>query len=587
MSLDRKLDSKQVVKRLIVEHVTPYKSKVFLAIFFMIIVALCSAAIVRLVKPAIDDVFVNHDRQMLIILPLIMFGVYSLKGIAEYFQSFLIKYIGQQILTNMQMLMYEHLLFADFLFIQSQSSGRLISSFTNDIVLMRGAVSNMLVGCAKHFLSVLFLIIVMFSLDPYLSAIIFLAFPIAIFPIQKLGRRMRAVTGEAQEELSNFTAQLDETFYSVKVIKSFCTEAVEANRAKKITAKILSFYKKAAKFDSLTSPVMEILSGLAIACVLWYGGYKVIEGKMTTGALFAFITAFVSAYRPFKSLVSLNVNLQEGLAAANRVFNILDLKPEVQDDRNALKPEIKKPEIEFQDVLVKFGVKSAINSLNLRVGAGKTYAFVGRSGSGKTTVANLLVRFFDPSEGKILVDNVDIKKISLNHLRNNISMVTQDIVLFDASVADNIAYGFKNASREGIIKAAKAADAHDFIEALPDGYDTLVGTSGSTLSGGQRQRLSIARAFLKDAPILLLDEATSALDPNSEQSIINAITSLRKNRTTLIITHRLSSIVNADQIAVIKQGRVVEQGTHKELLKIEKEYSTLYNKELKEAASSV
>lgn len=587
MSLDRKLDSKQVVKRLIVDHVAPYKSKVFLAIFFMIIVALCSAAIVRLVKPAIDDVFVNHDRQMLIILPLVMLAVYSLKGIAEYFQSYLIKYIGQQILTNMQMLMYEHLLFADFLFIQSQSSGRLISRFTNDIVLMRGAVSNMLVGCAKHFLSVLFLIVVMFSLDPYLSAFIFLAFPIAIFPIQKLGRRMRAVTGEAQEELSNFTAQLDETFDSVKVIKSFCTEEIEANKAKQITAKILGFYKKAAKFDSLTSPVMEILSGLAIACVLWYGGYTVIEGKMTTGALFAFITAFVSAYRPFKSLVSLNVNLQEGLAAANRVFNILDLKPVVRDDKNAVKPEMKKPAIEFQDVLVTFGTKSVLNSLNLKVEAGKTYAFVGRSGSGKTTVANLLVRFFDPTEGKILVDNVDIKQIALKYLRNNISMVTQDIVLFDASVADNIAYGFKNVSRDDIIKAAKAADAHDFIEALPEGYDTLVGTSGSTLSGGQRQRLSIARAFLKDAPILLLDEATSALDPNSEQSIINSIANLRKNRTTLIITHRLSSITNADQIVVMKQGRVVEQGSHKELLKIEKEYAKLYNKELKEVASSV
>lgn len=587
MPLDRKLDSKQVLKRLILNHVTPYKGKVFLAIFFMIIVALCSAAIVRLVKPAIDDVFVNHDRKMLVILPLVMLGVYSLKGIAEYFQSYLIKYIGQQILTQMQMLMYEHLLFADFLFIQSQSSGRLISRFTNDIVLMRGAVSNMLVGCAKHFLSVLFLIIVMFSLDPYLSAFIFLAFPIAIFPIQKLGRKMRTVTGEAQEELSNFTAKLDETFYSVKVIKSFCTEEIEADRAKKITAKILAFYKKAAKLDSLTSPIMEILSGLAIACVLWYGGYAVIEGKMTTGALFAFITAFVSAYRPFKSLVSLNVNLQEGIAAANRVFNILDLSPEVQDDKNAIKPEIKNPEIEFQDVLVKFGAKPAINSLNLKVEAGKTYAFVGRSGSGKTTIANLLVRFFDPAEGKILIDNIDIKKISLKHLRNNISMVTQDIVLLDASVADNIAYGFKNASRKDVIRAAKAADAHDFIESLSDGYNTLIGTSGSTLSGGQRQRLSIARAFLKDAPILLLDEATSALDPNSEQSIINSITKLRKNRTTLIITHRLSSITNADQIVVMKQGKMVEQGTHKELLDIQKEYSKLYNKELKETTSSV
>ncbi len=587
MSLDRKLDSKQVVKRLIIDHVAPYKKKVFLAIFFMIIVALCSAAIVRLVKPAIDDVFVAHDREMLVVIPFIMFCIYSLKGIAEYFQSYIIKYVGQQILTNMQMRMYEHLLLADFLFIQSQSSGRLISRFTNDIVLMRGAVSNMLVGCAKHFLSVLFLIVIMFSLDPYLSAFIFLAFPIAIFPIQKLGRRMRSVTSDAQEELSHFTARLDETFHSVKVIKSFCTEKIEANKAKEITAKILGFYRKAAKFDSLTSPVMEILSGLAIACVLWYGGHSVIEGEMTTGALFAFITAFVSAYRPFKSLVSLNVNLQEGLAAANRVFNILDLKPEVRDIKNALKPEIKKPEIEFQNLVVTFGKKPAINSFNLKIGSGKTFAFVGRSGSGKTTIANILVRFFDPNEGKVLIDGVDIKQIELKHLRGSISMVTQDIVLFDSSVADNIAYGQKNASREDIIKAAKAADAHDFIEALPDGYDTMVGTSGSTLSGGQRQRLSIARAFLKDSPILLLDEATSALDPNSEQSIINAITNLRKGRTTLIITHRLSSITNADQIVVMKQGAVVEQGSHDELLKIEKDYSKLYNKELKEAASSV
>jgi subfamily B ATP-binding cassette protein MsbA len=587
LSIDRKLDSKVVIKRLIVEHVAPYKKKVFLAIFFMVIVAICSTAIVGLVEPAINDVFVAHDRQMLVIIPLIMLGVYSLKGVAEYFQSYIIKYVGQQILTNMQMRMYEHLLSADFLFLQSQSSGRLISRFTNDIVLMRGAVSNMLVCCAKHFLSVVFMIVIMFSLDPYLSAFIFLAFPIAIFPVQKLGRRMRLVTGEAQEELSNFTAKLDETFHSVKVVKSFCTEKIEASKARAITARILELYRKAAKFDSLTSPVMEVLSGLSIACVLWYGGYSVIEGTMTTGALFAFITAFVSAYRPFKSLVSLNVNLQEGLAAANRVFNILDFKPEVRDDKNALKPEIIKPEIEFKDLVVKFGKKSAINSVNLKVTAGKTFAFVGRSGSGKTTIANILVRFFDPSEGKVLIDGVDIKQIALKHLRRNISMVTQDIVLFDTTVADNIAYGFKNDTREDIVNAAKAADAHDFIEALPEGYDTLVGTSGSSLSGGQRQRLSIARAFLKNAPVLLLDEATSSLDTNSEQSIINAITNLRKGKTTLIITHRLSSIANADQIVVMKQGTIVERGTHNELLKMEKEYAKLYNKELKEASSSV
>lgn len=588
MSLERKLASKLVIKRLLQEHVAPYKGKVIIAILFMVLSALCAAAIVWLVQPAIDRVFMTHDREMLILIPLAILAAHTIKGIAEYFQSYIIKYIGQQILTNMQMRMYEHLLSADFLFLQSQSSGRLISRFTNDIVLMRGAVSNMLVGCAKHFLSVLFLIIIIFSLEPFLSAFVFFAFPFAIYPIQKLGRRMRAVTGDAQEELSHFTSRLDETFFSIKIIKSFCTEKIEAARAKKITDTILEFYKKAAKFDSLTSPIMEILSGIAVACVLWYGGFSVIEGNMTTGALFAFITAFVSAYRPFKSLVALNVNLQEGLAAANRVFNILDLKPTIHNIQNPTKPKWLHPEIEFKQVGLKFdNNKTGIESLNIKIPSGQTFAIVGRSGSGKTTAANLLVRFFDPTTGEINIDGENIKNISLQHLRSQIAMVTQDTLLFDSTISENIAYGTKKASQSEIIEAAKAADAHEFINSLPQGYETIIGVFGSTLSGGQKQKLSIARAFLKNAPILLLDEATSALDQSSEQSIINAIAKLRKGRTTLIITHRLSSIADANQIVVMKQGRTVEQGTHIELLNLQKEYYKLYNKELKETTNSV
>ena len=588
MPLKRKLKSKEIIKRLLKDHVSPYKGRIFVAIFFMVIVALCSAAIVWLVKPAIDMVFMTHDRQMLILIPLAILIVHSIKGIAEYFESYIIKYVGQQILTNLQMRMYEHLLSADFLFIQSQSTGRLISRFTNDIILMRGAVSNMLVGCAKHLLSVLFLILIMFSLDPYLSAFVFLAFPIAIYPVQKLGRRMRSVTSDAQEELSNFTAQLDEAFSSIKVIKSFCTEKIEADRARKTTSIILAFYKKAAKFDAFTSPIMEILNGFAVACVLWYGGFAVIEGRMTTGALFAFITAFVSAYRPFKSLVSLNVNLQEGLAAANRIFNILDLKPTICDVNESTKPIFSHPEIEFKNVDLIFATnKVAIKSLDLTIEPGKTYAFVGKSGSGKTTIANLLVRFFDPTSGQILIDGHDISKMAVKQLRKQIAMVTQDTMLFDTTVTENIAYGTEGITAKEVMEAAVAADAHDFIEMLPEGYNTMIGVSGSTLSGGQRQRLSIARAFLKNAPILLLDEATSALDQNSEQSIINSIAKLRKGRTTLIITHRLSSIVNADQIIVMKHGSVVEQGKHDELLALKKEYHKLYNKQLKETVNPV
>jgi len=585
--IERKLESLQVIKRLLKDHVSSYKRQIFTAIFFMVIVAICSAAIVRLVQPAIDRVFLTHDRHMLVVIPLLMLTIYSIKGIAEYFQSYFIKFIGQQILTNLQMLMYEHLLQADFLFIQSQSSGRLISRFTNDIMLMRGAVSDLLVGCAKHLLSVIFLIGIMFSLDPFLALFIFLAFPLAIYPIQRLGRKMRGVTTSAQEELGDFTARLDETFSSIKVIKSFCTEKIEADRARKITSNILEFYKKAAKFDSLTSPIMEILSGFAIACVLWYGGFAVIQGKMSTGALFAFITAFVSAYRPFKSLVALNVNLQEGITAANRVFNILDFKPIISDKDNASSPVFISPCIEFKNVEMKFSNgKVALKSLDLKVDTGKTYAFVGSSGSGKTTVANLVIRMFDPSLGQIVIDDYDIKDISLKSLRSQISLVSQETVLFDTTVLENISYGTMGASRDLVIKAAKSADAHEFILALPDGYDTMIGSNGTTLSGGQRQRLSIARAFLKDAPILVLDEATSALDPNSERSIIDSLARLRLGRTTMIITHRLASIKDADQIVVMKNGKIIEQGQHSELLKLQKEYYKLYNKQLKETNNS-
>lgn len=583
MLIKENLTTNSVIKRLLKEHVAPFKGKIFTAIFFMVIVAICSAVIVSLTKPAVDKVLIEHDRDTLLKITFFIVALYGLKGTAEYFQSYIIKFVGQRILTKLQIIMYEHLLRADFLFIQSQSSGRLISRFTNDIVLMRGAVSNLLVGCAKHFLSVVFLIGIMFSLDAYLAACVFTAFPIAIYPIQKLGRKMRAVTISVQEELSNFTAKLDESFYSIKVIKSFCTEKAEVNKAEKITSNILTFYKKSAKLDSFTSPVMEILSGLTIVGLIWYGNYAITAGKMTTGTLFTFITAFVSAYRPFKSLVSLNVNLQEGLAAASRVFNILDLKPIISDSPTAKEIKFQKAEIEFRNVTLKFTPdKTALTDFNLTIEAGKTYAFVGSSGSGKTSIANLIIRMFDPTEGKILIDGNDIKSLTLKSLRSQIAMIAQETTLFDASVAENIAYGFENPSRAQIIQAAKAANAHEFIESLPSGYDTVLGDDGKSLSGGQRQRLSIARAFFKDAPILVSDEATSALDPNSEQAIIDSLAVLGKNKTTIVITHRIRSIQNADRIIVMKDARIVEQGKHADLLEAQGEYFKLYNKELKE-----
>ena len=585
--LQQNIKSSKVIKRLLLDHVKPYKNEVFVAIFFMVVVAACAAAVVWLTKPAIDKILVDRNKHMLVVIPFVMLGVYVIKGIAEYFQGYMIKYVGQKILTDMQIQMYEHLLSADLSYIQSQSSGRLISRFTNDIILMRGAISNLLVGCAKYFLSVLFLIIIMFTLEPFLSIFVFLAFPIAIYPIQKLGRRMRKVTGDAQEELSNYTARLDETFQSIKIIKSFAAEKIESNRAKEITAKILAFYKRAAMLDSLTSPVMEILCGLAMACVLWYGGFRVISGHMTIGELFTFIAAFVSAYRPFKSLVSLNVNLQEGISAANRIFNILDTKPLIQDNEKALKPNFACPEIVFEKISLRFGSKEAIKFVDLKIEKAKTYAIVGKSGSGKTSLANLLVRFYDPTEGRVLINSCDVKDISLNYLRNQIAMVAQDTILFDASIADNIAYGNLTATREDIVNAAKQSDADEFIQKLADGYDTIIGVGGSTLSGGQKQRLAIARAFLKNSSIMLFDEATSALDSESEQSIVHSLSKLRQGKTTLVITHRLASIVDADQIIVMKNGAIEEQGNHELLINLKGEYYKLYNKQLKEKVKTV
>lgn len=570
------------LRRLIVDHVRPYLKQIGMAVFCMVITAVCTACIIDLVRPTIDQIFLIGNRQMLLFLPLMVVITFTIKGIAEYYSSYLVKFIGQRILTDLQIKMYEHLLFADTLFIQSQSSGRLISRFTNDIAMMRGAVSNLLVGCAKYFLTVVGLIIVMFKLEPRLSCIVFLAFPLAIYPIQKLGRKIRRISGQAQEELANYTSRLDETFQSIKIVKSFLGEKIESNRALLFSSNILHLLKKTAKLDALVSPIMEVLSGITVGGLIWYGGLLVIKGETTPGAFFAFITAFLAAYRPFKSLVSLNVNLQEGIAATKRVFNVLDTEPIIKDSVNAQNVQLVNPQIIFHNVEIKFNDKVALKLVNLKIMPGKTTAFVGRSGSGKTSLSNLLVRFYNPTSGQIVIDDYDIKDIKIDSLRRQISLVTQDTTLFDTSVAENIAYGNPNATHSEIITAAKYADADEFISHLPFGYDTMIGNQGTTLSGGQRQRLAIARAFLKPAAILVWDEATSSLDQNSERLILNSLVNLRKGKTTLIITHRLSSIKDLDHIVVMKSGMIFEQGTHSQLMNNKAEYYKLYHKELEE-----
>jgi ATP-binding cassette, subfamily B, bacterial MsbA len=567
-----------LLKRLLQEFLRPYYHKLALSILFMIIVALTAASHVALIKPAIDEVFLRQDKKMLVMLPIMVIIIAIIKAIAGYYENYLMRYIGQRVITDMQLKLYRHLLYADLAMLQAQASGNIISRFTNDIAIMRGAVSGLITGFVKELLTVVFLIALMFYQDFTLTIITFTVFPLAILPMLKTGKRMRKISHKTQEELGNYTARLDDSFSNIRIIKSYHRQEFEIKKANSITQNIFNLYIKAIKVESITSPVMEMIGGIAIALVIWYGGLQVISGKTTPGGFFAFITAFIAAYKPVKSLSSLNNNLQEGLAAAKRVFTILDTQPKIVEIANAQELKITNANIVFKDVDFFYANgKKALNNLSLEVPSGKTIALVGGSGGGKSTIINTILRLYDIEHGSILIDGYDIRNLTLSSLRANISLVSQDVILFDDSVLANIAYGKLDASREEVINAAKSALAHEFIQQLPQGYDTIIGQNGLILSGGQKQRITIARAMLKKSPILLLDEATSALDNVLEQDIQKSLELLSKNTTTIVIAHRLSTIIKADLIYVIRDGGVVACGKHEQLLDVCAEYQKLYH----------
>ena len=574
--------SMALIRRLIRDYIRPYTGKLIVATIAMIVVAATTAANAWMIKPALDSIFLSKDRSMLLIIPGAVLAIAIVKGVAAYYQSLLMKFIGQRIITDMQLALYEHLLYADMEMLHRQSSGKLISRFTNDITVMRRSVSTVLTGVAKELLTVIFLVALMFYQSPVLSLIAFGAFPIAILPIIKMGKRMRKIAHRTQVELGHYTSQLDETFQGIRMVKAYGRESYEIGKARGIIEGIFSLYIKAARTESGSSPIMESLSGFAIAAVIWYGGSQVINNVTTPGSFFSFIAALTMAYKPVKNLADLNTSLQEGLASAKRLFAILDITPRVKDAEDAQPLAVKGGEITLDDIVFNYVEdKQALNHLSLEVPAGKTVALVGASGGGKSTIMNMILRFYDPDAGRVLIDGVDIKTVTIASLRDSIALVSQDIILFDDTVRSNIAYG-KNAevTDEAIIAAAKDAYAHDFIMELPQQYDTVIGQHGATLSGGQRQRLAIARGILRNSKILLLDEATSALDPISEQQIQSALAKFTKNRTTLVIAHRLSTVIGADKIHVVKGGAIVESGTHSELLAAGGEYMKLYSRQL-------
>ena len=566
-----------LVRRLVADHVRPQLGRIAAALLCMAIVAATTAGQPLLLKPVINEIFVRRVEEMLPLLAGAVLILFVVRGIVTYAQSVLMNHVGQRIIANMQHRLFGHLMGADLAFFQNTPTGTLIARFTNDVALLRNVVSFTLTSLGKDTLTLVFLVAVMFSEDWQLTALTFVAFPLGFLPIVYIGRRMRRVSANTQAAMAEFTTLLDQSFQGARLIKAYGMQAYEKARTGRIIETLFRLVLRAARTRSAAHPIMEALGGVAIVAVILYGGSQVIDGAKTPGAFFAFIMALLLAYEPLKRLVQLNANLQEGLAAAQRVFTLLDLEPAIVDAPDARPLEVAGGAIRFDRVRFAYAPdKPALNGLGLEVPAGRTVALVGPSGAGKSTVLNLIPRFHDIDAGRLSIDGQDVRALTLESLRANIALVSQEVTLFDDTVRANIAFGRLDADEAEIRAAAAMAGVDTFVRSLPRGYDTLVGEHGVKLSGGQRQRVAIARAMLKNAPILLLDEATSALDTESERQVQEALDKLMRGRTTLVIAHRLSTVVGADLIHVMQGGRVVESGSHAELLLRGGAYARLY-----------
>ncbi|HUC65964.1 MAG TPA: ABC transporter transmembrane domain-containing protein [Stellaceae bacterium] len=566
-----------LVLRLVREFVRPYVGRMALAFLCMGLMAGATAANAWLMQPMLDRVFVAHDERLLLIIPLAVIVLALVKGVTNYWQAVLMTTVGQRVVADIQLALFGRLMRADIAYFHANPTGTLISRFTNDAGMLRNAATTVLAGIGKEAMTAAFLVALMFYQDWVLALVAFIVFPIAIRPIVSIGRRMRRVSANTQSEIGQFTTLLDQTFQGARHVKAYGMEAYEQKRAARLIENLYSLVERAQRVRSVASPLMETLGGIAVALVILYGGHEVISAARSPGAFFSFITALLLAYQPMKALAGLNANLQEGLAAAQRIFAVLDVEPEIREAPDARPIAIAGGEIRFAGVRFTYanGTK-ALDGVDLVVPAGKTVALVGSSGAGKSTILNLVPRFYDVATGAVTIDGMDVRQATLASLRGAIALVSQEVTLFDDTVRANIAYGRFGASEAEIIAAAKAAAADEFIRALPQGYETPVGEHGVKLSGGQRQRLAVARAMLKNAPILLLDEATSALDTESERQVQAALAALMHGRTTVVIAHRLSTVIDADLIHVVDGGRVVESGTHAELLRQNGIYARLY-----------
>jgi subfamily B ATP-binding cassette protein MsbA len=566
--------------RLLREHVRGELPWLVFATLCMAVYAAATAGQAWLLEPILDRVFLEHDREMLILVPLAVVALAMLKAATGYSQTASMSRAGQRIVADLQRRLFDHTIRADLGDVTARGPGPLISSLIYDTQLLRTAVSSSLTTVARDFLTVLFLIGLMFYRDGQLAILALVGLPLAAVPISRVSTRTRAVAARSQIETARLAARAEQVYRGIRQVKADHREADESARTAAMIAQLFRLKDRATRIGGISSPVMEVIGGIALAAVIAYGGWRVLDGTSTPGMLFSFVAALLFAYQPLKNLAKIHTQLQEGLAAADRLYAVLDRAPRITDRPGAPDLVIGAGGIRFHRV--GFGYqpgRAALRGLDLTIPAGRSVALVGPSGAGKSTMLNLLLRFYDVDEGAVLIDGQDVRAVRLASLRRAIALVSQEVDLFDDTVAANIAYGQPDASREAVVRAAIAASAHDFIAALPQGYDTAVGPSGASLSGGERQRIGIARAMLKDAPILVLDEATSAVDADAERAIRHALRRLMRGRTTLVVAHRLSTVIDADMIAVVEGGRIAETGNHRALLARGRSYARLYRQQ--------
>ena len=577
------MKSREILKRLYKDYSKKFLKKIFIAGLFAIMVAASTSAIAWLLDPAIKKIFIDKDETLIFLIPTFIVVTFAAKGISLYFAKSTMIYVGEEIKKLLQFDMISSLINADTKLIDTKHSGKFISNLTYDVTHITNMLSDAVLALIKDSLTLIGLLIVMFTQNWKLSLIAIVMIPLASFASKTLGKRISKVATQAQERSGFLNSYLIELFKNHKLIKIFQKEDYEIDRS---NIHLESLKEKNAKIRTVyvrVSPIMETFTGIMIAILIFYSGKLIIKNEIDINNFFSFLAAMMLAYQPVRSLATVNMSINQGLSAAKRILPIIDNVNEIKDSQNASEISITNANINFQNVNFKYDVNNDIvlKDINLEINGGKMSALVGHSGSGKSTILNLIPRFYNAKSGDIKIDNQSIYEIKINSLREKISLVSQDTTLFDDTIKNNIAYAKKEVTDNEIEEAARLSFCEEFINELPDKYETIIGENGVRLSGGEKQRISIARAILKKSPIILLDEATSSLDSETEEKIQNAINILTKNKTTIVIAHRLSTILNSDKIFVVDNGKIQASGNHEELLKNSKQYKSFYEKQIR------